>query len=172
MSTSSERSGTHSTQQPSEELEATLGARVDQLMTRHSRRALLAMAGLIAGERVVRAAQEQARGSSSNAEARLKLASAAIEGVRTTISRGRFTAGERDPIVIWSRRRYEAKVDLSKTRAERVAAAQEHVDEMRRLEEVVDRLTAAGELDRLNLMDAQYRRLEAENWLEQQKSKP
>ncbi len=31
---------------------------------------------------------------------------------------------------------------------------------------------AAGGPDRLSLMDAQYRRLEAENWLEQQKSKP
>ena len=112
MSTSSERSGTPSTQPPLEQPDATLGARVGQLMTRHSRRALLAMAGLIAGGRVVRAAQEPTRGSSSNAEARLKLASAAIEGVRTTLSRGRFTAGERDPIVIWSRRRYEAKLDL------------------------------------------------------------
>jgi hypothetical protein len=102
---------------------------------------------LIVGGRVVRAAQVQTRGSSSNAEARLKLASAAIEGVRTTLSRGRFTAGERDPIVIWSRRRYEAKLDLSKTKAERVSAAQEHVEEMRKMEEFVARLTAAGELD-------------------------
>ena len=39
------------------------------------------------------------------------------------------------------------------------------------MEEFVARLTAAGELDRLSSMDAQYRRLEAENWLEQQKSK-
>lgn len=129
------------------------------------------MAGLVAGGQVVRAAQEQKRGSSSNAEARLKLATAAIEAVRLAVSRGRFTAGERDPIVIWSRRRLEAKIDLSMTKPERIAAAQEHVDEMRKLEEIVTRLNDAGELDRLTLMDAQYRRLEAENWLEQQKAK-
>jgi PHD/YefM family antitoxin component YafN of YafNO toxin-antitoxin module len=140
-------------------------------MTRHSRRALLAMAGLVAGGQVVRAAQEQPRGSLANAEARLKLAVEAIDAVRLVIGRGRFTAGERDPIVIWSRRRYEARLDISKSKAERVTAAQEHVDEMRKVEEVVARLTAAGELDRLSLMDAQYRRLEAENWLEQQKAK-
>jgi hypothetical protein len=168
MSSSSEQSGTPGAQQG----EPTLGAWVGELMTRHSRRALLATAGLVAGGQVVRAAQEQTRGSSSNAEARLKLATAAIDAVRSVVSRGRFTAGERDPIVIWSRRRLEAKLDLSKATAERIAAAQEHVDEMRKLEEAVARLFGAGELDRLSLMDAQYRRLEAEKWLEQQKSKP
>jgi hypothetical protein len=171
MSSRSEQSGTPSVHQLSQQAEPTLGARVGQLMTRHSRRALLAMAGLLAGGQVVRAAQEQPRGSSANAESRLKLATAAIDAVRAVVSRGRFTAGERDPIVIWARRRLEAKIDLSKSKAERIAAAQEHVDEMRKLEEVVAHLSAAGELDRLSVMDAQYRRLEAEHWLEQQKSK-
>jgi hypothetical protein len=171
MSSSSERSATQSIHQPSEQPDATLGARFGQLMTRHSRRALLAMAGLMAGGQVVRAAQEPTQGPSANAQARLKLAMTAIEAVRTAVGRGRFNAGERDPIVIWSRRRLEAKIDMSTSKTERVAAAQEHLDEMRKMEESVARLTAAGELDRLSLMDAQYRRLEAEKWLEQQKTK-
>ena len=44
-------------------------------------------------------------------------------------------------------------------------------NEMKKMVEFVDRLAAAGELDRLSLMDAQYRLLEAENWLEQEKWK-
>jgi hypothetical protein len=140
-------------------------------MSRHSRRALLAMAGLMAGGRVVRAAQEEPRGSSTNAGARLKLAIDAIEGVRVAVRREGFSAGECDLVFIWSQRRFEARIDLSKTKAERIAAAQEHLDEMRKVEEAVARLNAAARLGRLGLMDAQYRRLEAENWLEQQKSK-
>jgi hypothetical protein len=54
----------------------------------------------------------------------------------------------------------------------RIPDRDEHVDEMKKMVDVVAKLNSAGRIDRLNLMDSQYRLLEAENWLEQQESKP
>lgn len=105
---------------------------------------------------------------SPSAEARLKLAQAAIESVRGNIGRGLFGPGERDPMAIWSRRRFESRLELSRRKADRVAAAQEHVDEMKRVEQIVDRMYKAGQVDQLARMDAEYRRLEAESWLERE----
>jgi hypothetical protein len=129
------------------------------------------LGGLLAGGRVVRATEGESRGSSATAEARLKLARTALDAVRAHVSRGRFDPGERDHVFVWSRRRMEARLDLSKSKADRIAAAQEHVEEMRAMEAVVARMIAVGEVDRLSLLDAQYRRLEAESWLEQEKAK-
>jgi hypothetical protein len=141
------------------------------LVTRSTRRALLVLGGLAlaAGGRAVRAAGD--RKPSATTEARLKLAQAAVEAVRAHISRTEFNAGERDPLVIWSRRRLEARLDLSTTKAQRVAAAREHLDEMKGLEQTVIRMHEMGQIDRLTRMDAEYRRLEAENWLEQEQAK-
>jgi hypothetical protein len=114
-------------------------------------------------------ANEDAEAASATAKARLALARAALAAVRTDVGRGQFNPGERDPISIWSRRRLEARLDLSKTKADRVAAAQEHVDEMKNVEQLIIRLDQAGLVDRLAKMDAEYRRLEAESWLEREK---
>lgn len=145
------------------------GAKEPGPLARKSRRALLALGGLLMGGRAVHASGSPVR--SATAEARLKLTTTALEAVRTNLGRGRFNPGERDPIVIWSRRRMEARLDLSTSRAERIAAAQENLDEMKAMELVVARMHEAGEIDRLALLDSQYRRLEAETWLEQQRAK-
>ncbi len=92
-----------------------------------------------------------------------------METVRADIGRGQFNPGERDPISIWSRRRMEARLDLSATKADRVAAVQEHLDEMKAVEQLLDRLQEAGQVDPLSRMDAEYRRLEAESLLEKEK---
>ena len=115
-------------------------------------------------------AREDAEAASAIAQARLDLARAAMAAVRAAVGRGQFSPGERDPISIWSRRRLEARLDLSKTKADRVAAAQEHVDEMKGVEQLIIQLVQAGQVDRLVKMDAEYRRLEAESWLEREKS--
>jgi hypothetical protein len=65
----------------------------------------------------------------------------------------------------------EARHDLSVTAADRIAAAQEHYDEMLKIERLVARLHQAGQIDPLAWMDAQYRRLEAESWLAQAPSR-
>jgi hypothetical protein len=114
-------------------------------------------------------AQENAEDVSATAQARLALARAALAAVSVAVGRGHFNPGERDPISIWSRRRLESRLDLSKTKADRIAAAQEHVDEMKGVEQLVLRLEQAGQVDRLSRMDAEYRRLEAESWLEREK---
>jgi len=115
-------------------------------------------------------AREDAEAASANAQARLALARAAMAAVRADVGRGQFNPGERDPISIWSRRRLETRLELSKTKADRVAAAQEHVGEMKGVEQIIIQLVQAGQVDRLVKMDAEYRRLEAESWLEREKS--
>jgi hypothetical protein len=135
-----------------------------------SRRFLLGLAGVLAGGGAALAAPGDAP-APSTAKARLALARDAIEAVRANIGRGLFQPGERDPIYIWSQRRFEARLDLSSRKADRVAAAQEHLDEMKKVEEVVSRMHAAGEIDRLARLEAEYRRLEAEGWLEREKEK-
>ena len=134
-----------------------------------TRRALLALGGLLAGGPVALAAAGDTRRLSATAQARLKLARTALETVRANIGRGQFNPGERDPISIWSRRRMEARLDLSATKADRVAAVQEHLDEMKAVEQLLDRLQEAGQVDPLSRMDAEYRRLEAESLLEKEK---
>ena len=64
----------------------------------------------------------------------------------------------------------EARFDLSPAKAERIAAAQEHLNEMKSAEELINRVHAAGDVDRLVQMDAEYRRLEAVSWLEREKA--
>ena len=136
-----------------------------------TRRSLLALGGLLAGGPAALAAAGDAKRPSATAEARLKLARVALEAVRVSIGRGPFNPGERDPISLWSRRRMEARLDLSETKADRIAAAQEHLDEMKAVEQLVVRLHEVGHVDPLARMDAEYRRLEAESWLEKEKTR-
>ena len=135
-----------------------------------TRRALLALGGWLAGGRVVRAALDEHSQEAATAQARLKLAEAALGALRAHTGRGQFNVGERDPIAVWSRRRLDAKLELSRSKEERVAAARQHLDEMKGVEQIVNRMHAAGEIDRLSQMDAEYRRLEAEHWLEQEQA--
>jgi hypothetical protein len=135
-----------------------------------TRRALLALGALLAGGRAALAAADESPKPNASAQARLKLAQEALETVRAAIGRGQFSPGERDPISIWSRRRMEARLDLSTTKAERVAAAQENLDEMARVDQIVNRMYQAGQVDKLARMDAEYRRWEAQSWLEHEKA--
>ena len=138
-------------------------------MPRYTRRSLLAFGGLLVGGAPALAATPEAKGSAALAEARVKLAQDALKTVRENIGRGGFHAGERDPLYVWSRRRFEARQELSRKKADRIAAAQEHVDEMKTVERLVSQIDQAGEGDPLSLLDAKYRRLEAETWLAQAK---
>jgi hypothetical protein len=135
-----------------------------------SRRGFVGSAGLAASlVGLTAGANDDAEEGLATARARLALARAALEVVRANVGRGQFSPGERDPISIWSRRRLEALLELSKTKADRVAAAQEHVDEMKQVEQLIVRLEQAGQVDLLGKMDAEYRRLEAQSWLEREK---
>jgi hypothetical protein len=145
--------------------------RSSSLLPRTTRRVLLALGGFLASGTATLAATGEGRRSSPAAEARLKLARTALEAVRVNLARGLYKPGERDPISIWSRRRLEARLDLSATKQERVSAAQEHLDEMKAAERLVSRMYETGQIDLLAKLDAEYRRLEAESWLEQEQEK-
>ena len=108
--------------------------------------------------------------ATASGRARLKPAWEASEANRANIERGQFGPGERDPLPIWSRRRMEARLELGRTKVERAAAAQEHLDEMTTADRVVKRLYKAGKIDRLAQIDAEHRRLEAESWLEKERA--
>jgi hypothetical protein len=141
-----------------------------ETMSDLSRRGFVGSAGLAASLLGLTAgANDDVEAASATARARLALARAALEAIRANVGRGQFSPGERDPIAIWSRRRLEARLELSKTKADRVAAAQEHVDEMKQVEQLIVRLEQAGQVDFLGKMDAEYRRLEAQSWLEREK---
>ncbi len=131
---------------------------------------MLGLAGVLAGGHAALAAPEVAQDAKAAAQARLKLAREAIEAVRANLARGQFNPGERDPIYIWSRRRMEARLDVATTKAERVAAAEEHLNEMKGVAELIKRVHEAGDVDRLVAMDAEYRWLEAASWLAREKS--
>src|SRR4051812_42695593 len=93
-------------------LRARAPAAAEGVPGRASRRALLVLGGVLAGGRSVLASSapdvsEQAR---TTAQARVKLAQTAIEIARANTRRGLLKPGERDPIAIWSRRRFEARL--------------------------------------------------------------
>jgi hypothetical protein len=139
-------------------------------MSELSRRGFIGTAALTASlVESTAVANEDVDDASATAQARLTLARAALDSVRAHVGRGQFSPGERDPIWIWSRRRLEARLELSKTKADRGVAAQEHLDEMKAAEQIVIRMHQAGEVDRLVKMEAEYRRLEAQSWLEREK---
>ena len=138
-------------------------------MSDHSRRGFIGSVVVAASlDGLTAVAGEKPGAPSATAQARLAVARAALQAVRADIGRGHFNPGERDPIWIWSRRRLEARLDISNTKAERVAAAQEHVDEMKGVEQLILRMYKAGQVDSLIKLDAEYRRLEAESWLERE----
>jgi hypothetical protein len=171
MEPSVERSEDHSDAQISHQPPSREHFPAEGRSLRASRRMLLAFGGLLAGGHAALAAPRESPRSTAGAQARLKLAQEALAAVRANIGRGEFGPGGRDPIAIWSRRRLDARFELSATKLERIAAAQEHLEEMKGLEQILDRMSKAGEVDQLIRMDAEYRRLEAESWLEQEKAK-
>ena len=71
-----------------------------------TRRTLLGITGVLAGGHAALAAPQDKQEIKVAAEARLKLVREAMELVRVNLGRGHFQPGERDPIYIWSRRRW------------------------------------------------------------------
>jgi hypothetical protein len=73
------------------------------------------------------------------------------------------------PVYYWSRLILDSQRDLNRGRADRIAAAEGHLDRMRKLEALVRRVRKVGFGFSTDIGATEYYRLEAEFWLEQAK---
>jgi hypothetical protein len=73
------------------------------------------------------------------------------------------------PVYYWSRLVLDSQRDLSHGRADRIAAAEGHLDRMRKLEALVRKVRKVGFGFSTDIGATEYYRLEAELWLEQAK---
>jgi hypothetical protein len=116
-----------------------------------------------------------AQGTPSDTQAKLK--QTMVETARKTyegaMSRLKFGLPNNAPgfedFYRWSRRWLEAQVDLASTKDARVAAYQEHVDRMRKLEQLAKGLKKSGTGLPADVSATGYYRSQAELWLEQAK---
>jgi RNA polymerase sigma factor (sigma-70 family) len=77
-----------------------------------------------------------------------------------------------DPrFALWGRRRYETLIDSGAGKAEVVAELEKYRDLLKAQKEFVDRGYKAGQATRVDVYDVSFRLLEAEAWLEREKSK-
>lgn len=72
---------------------------------------------------------------------------------------------------VWSVRLMEAERDLSQTKAERGAAVERHHQRVKEAEDLILRAYKAGEVSLLQVSEAKWRSLEAEQWLAQERAK-
>ena len=82
----------------------------------------------------------------------------------------------RDPvdearIAVWERRQVEAVRDAGTSRAEFIAALEGYVKRMRDRQRIVEALREAARVALVDVLDAKYRVLEAEMWLNQEKAR-
>ena len=66
----------------------------------------------------------------------------------------------------WSRLVLDSQQDLCDTRADHIAALEAHLERMRRLEELVNKVRKLGFAYSTDVGATEYYRLEAERWLE------
>jgi hypothetical protein len=89
--------------------------------------------------------------------------------------RRRAEAGEilfSDPVFsLWGRRRLESLRISGAEKAEIVAALEKYADRIKTDEAIAQKLHEAGRLARVDLYDVNFRRLEAEIWLNQEKAR-
>jgi len=70
----------------------------------------------------------------------------------------------------WSRLVLDSQEDLGDTRADHIAALEAHLERMRRLEELVNKVRKLGFAYSTDVGATEYYRLEAERWLEKAKA--
>jgi hypothetical protein len=69
------------------------------------------------------------------------------------------------PVYVWSHFVLQTRFDMTDKRDEQIAALQEHLDRMRRLEELVKKVRRLGFGQSIEVGASEYYRLEAEYWL-------
>jgi hypothetical protein len=98
------------------------------------------------------------------AEARYKAAARQFEEVWTFYRQSRTDSFQ---TYYWSRLVLDSERDLAADKAGRVAAAEAHLERMRRLEALVKRVRKLGFGFSTDVGASEYYRLEAERWVEQ-----
>jgi len=127
--------------------------------------AIVALAGALAP-----AASQPPDPNKALAQEQLKLARQALQD----LSQMHKSAGLSltDPrFALWERRQVEAIRASGADQAELAAALDNYVKRMKQMEQFAQVAFQKGEINRVELRDAQYRGLEAEIWLNQEKAR-
>ena len=104
------------------------------------------------------------------AQEQLKLARQALQDLgQMHKSEGLSLADPR--FALWDRRQVEAIVASGADTAEWTAALENYLKRMKQLEQFAQVALQNGEINRVELRDAQYRSLEAEIWLNREKAR-
>jgi hypothetical protein len=135
----------------------------------HPRRCPGLIFGLVlAGLSFAPAPEEKAPARSALAEARYKAAAKQFEEVWAFYRQSRT---ESFPVYYWSRLILDSQRDLGDGPADRIAAVQGHRDRMLRLETLVKKVRKLGFGFSTDIGATAYYRLEADYWLEREKSR-
>jgi hypothetical protein len=106
----------------------------------------------------------------SLAQERLTLARQALQSL-DQMDKNRNTPIDEAKIAVWERRQVEAVRDAGTSRAEFIAALEGYVKRMRDRQRIVEQRQQAGQAYFVDVLDAKYRVLEAEMWLNQEKER-
>jgi hypothetical protein len=106
-----------------------------------------------------------AAASRANAQARLKAARRAYEGMLAAYKVEATMALDTEYLFRWSHRWAEAQLQLAASRKERLAAVEAHLDRMKRLDQMIQGQLRVGVGRRFEGSKAEFYRLDAEDWL-------
>ncbi len=137
-------------------------------MSRPQRRPGVILGIVLAGLAIAPAPEEKASPLSALADARSQAAAKQFEEVWAFYRQSRTDSF---PVYYWSRLILDSQRDLSDKPADRIAAHEAHRDRMLRLETLVRKVRRLGFGFSTDIGATAYYRLEADYWLEREKSR-
>ncbi len=117
---------------------------------------------------LVAATPRQQDANKALAETQLKLARQALEELDSLYKQARLSPLD-SRIAVWERRQVEALSATGVGKAERLSAIEAYVNRMKRLSAIAEETHKQGTITGADVLDWQYRVLEAEMWLNQEK---
>jgi len=135
------------------------------------RRSLIAVLLLVAAFCIQgRATAETPSGINELKKAKVQTAREALQALDDQLKAGRVAPFD-NVFAIWTKRRLDAELALSGNKADRLGAYEKYLKYLKELESFVNEQYKAGACSIVNLKEAQYRRLEAELWLAEAKTR-
>jgi outer membrane protein TolC len=113
------------------------------------------------------AKSERSKADAALAAEQLKIAEEALQTISLRQRDAAMTPTD-DAVLIWNRRRAEAKVALAKSVREKADAIQEFTKRLEEIAAIEDRRFQDGLSTGLDVADARYAVLEARRWLEKE----
>lgn len=139
-------------------------------MSRSSRIASILIVGVALAGGLAPAAPENADPNVALAREELKVIDLAFKDIELMKSGGEL--GLSDPkLLIWGQRKIDALRATKASKEEVIVALTEHLERMKKNEAYVNHAHQAGEATRLDIRDAQYRRIDAEIQLNREKAR-